>query len=69
MEGDCAVGCARRAGGAETCQGDAIDDDGMAGLPDVEHTLNVFRRRRRRRRRAYKSIGYFPLIHAAWPIG
>jgi hypothetical protein len=31
-------------GGAETCQGDAIDDDGMAGLPDVEHTLNVFLR-------------------------
>ena len=30
--------------GGETCQGDAIDDDGMAGLPDVEHTLNVFLR-------------------------
>ncbi len=44
----CAAQCAPAAlsacGGAETCQGDAIDDDGMAGLPDVEHTLNVFLR-------------------------
>jgi hypothetical protein len=40
----CAPAALSACGGAETCQGDAIDDDGMAGLPDVEHTLNVFLR-------------------------
>ena len=31
-------------GDSDTCSDESIDDDGMAGLPDVEETLNVFLR-------------------------
>jgi hypothetical protein len=40
----CAQAALASCSGSETCDGSAIDDDGMAGLPDVEETLNVFLR-------------------------
>jgi hypothetical protein len=40
----CAPVALASSGGSETCDGSAFDDDGMAGLPDVEETLNVFLR-------------------------
>jgi hypothetical protein len=30
--------------GSERCEDLVVDDDGMAGLPDAEETLNVFLR-------------------------
>ncbi len=30
--------------GSDACDDEVTDDDGMAGLPDIEETLNVFLR-------------------------
>jgi hypothetical protein len=30
--------------GSDACGDEVTDDDGMAGLPDIEETLNVFLR-------------------------
>ena len=39
-----AAGDGTCSGGSDTCGDEPFDDDGMAGLPDVEETLNVFLR-------------------------